>query len=192
MPNNYLCLGKNPIAVLKKNYVYVFILMLIEKKYSVQNYWQEVISSNRKKNILGVQNGIYRQIYRLNYSNSSRFLILVTAANIFLHVFLRTFSPLVMVWLKMVLFEQRLRYLIVVMDNNFKTRRLNFSDSTIWDKSSTFLKSKECDKRALSKIKAGDRRAIYGNMEKNLFYISLHLSSFSQRTRTNFVAVIFE
>ena len=177
---------------MKKNYLYVFILMLIEKKYSVQDYWQEVISSNRKKNRLGVQNGIYRQIYRLNFSNSSRFLILVTAANIFLHVFLRTFFPLVMVWLKMVLFEQRIRYLIVVIDNNFKTRRLNFDDSTIGDKSSTFLKSKECDKRVLSTIKAGDRRAIYGNMEKNCFYNSLHLSSFSQRTWTNFVALVFE
>ena len=73
------------------------------------------------------------------------------------------------VWLKMVLFEQKIRYLIVVMDNNFRTRTLNFNDSTIGDKSSNFLKSKECDKRVLSTIKAGDRRAIYGNMENNCF-----------------------
>ena len=169
VPKNYLCLGKNPTAVLKKNYVYVFFVMLIEKKYSVQDNWQEVISSNRKKNRLGVQNRIYRKIYRLNFSNFSRFLILVTAANIFLHAFFRTFFPLVMVWLKMVLFEQKIMYLIVVMDNNFKTRWLNFDDSTIGEKSSTFLKSKECDERALSTIKAGDRRAIYGKMEKNCF-----------------------
>ena len=169
MPKNCLCLGKNPIAVLKKNYVYVFFLMLIEKKYSVQNHWQEVISSNRKKNILGVQNGIYRKIYRLNFSNFSRFLVLVTAASIFVHAFSEVFFPLVMVWLKMVLFEQRIRYLIVVMDNNFKTRRLNFDDSTIGDKSSNFLKPTECDKRVLSTIKAGDRRAIYGKIEKSCF-----------------------
>ena len=61
------------------------------------------------------------------------------------------------------------KYLIVVMDNNFKTRRLNFNDSTIGDKSSTFLISKECDKRVLSTKKAGYRRAIYGKIEKNCF-----------------------
>ena len=87
-----------------------------------------------------------------------------------------------MVWLKMVLFEQKIMYLIVVMDNNFKTRTLNFNDSTIGDKSSTFLKSKECDKRVLSTKNAGDRRAIYGKIEKKLFYNSLQLSSFSQGT----------
>ena len=165
--------------------------MLIEKKYSVQDNWQKVISSNRKKNRLGVQNGIYRKIYQLNFSNFSRFLIFVTAANIFLHALSELIFPPVMVWLKMVLFEQRIRYLIVVMDNNFRTRTLNFNDSTIGDKSSTFLKSKECDKRVLSTIKAGDRRAIYGKMEKKLFYNSLHLSYFSQRTRTIFLAVSF-
>ena len=74
-----------------------------------------------------------------------------------------------MLWLKMLLFEQSIRYLIVVTVNNFKTRTLNFDDSTIGDKSSTFLKSKECDKRGLSTIKAGDRRAIYRKMEKNCF-----------------------
>ena len=143
--------------------------MLIEKKYSVEDNWQEVISSNRTKNRLGVQNGIYREIYRLNFSNFSRFLILVTAANIFLHVFSELFFPLVMLWLKMVLFERKIRYLIVVMDTNFKTRRLNFNDLTIGDKSSFFLKSKECDKRVLSTKKAGYRRAIYGKIEKNCF-----------------------
>ena len=164
--------------------------MRIEKKYSVQDFWQEVISSNRKKIRLGVQNGNYRKIYRLNFSIFSRFSILVTAANIFLHAFFRTFFPLVMVWLKMVLFEQKILYLIVVMDNNFKTRTLSFNDSTIGDKSSSFSKPTECDERVLSTIKAGDRRAIYGKKEKNCF-ITLFTRRLSPREHRQFLLQFF-
>ena len=91
----------------------------------------------------------------------------------------------------MVLFEQSIKYLIVVMVDNFKTRTLNFDDSTIGDKSSTFLKSKECDKKGLSTIKAGDRWAIYRKMEK--FFLQLSpLVVFLPENIDNFVAVVFE
>ena len=47
-----ICVWEKTQTLFKeKNYVYVFFPMLIEKKYSVQDNWQEVISSNRKKNI---------------------------------------------------------------------------------------------------------------------------------------------
>ena len=182
--------GKKHNRCFKKELRICFLSHAYRKKYSVQDNWQEVISGNRKKNRLGVQNRIYRKIYRLHFSNLSRFLVLVTAANIFLHAFSEVFFPLVMMWLKMVLFEQRIRYLIVVMDNNFKTRRLNFDDSTIGDKSSTFLKSKECNKKVLRTIKAGDRRAIYGKMEKNGF-TALSTCRLSPREHGQFLLQFF-
>ena len=55
------------------------------------------------------------------------------------------------------------------MDNNFKTRTFNFKDSIVGDKSSTFIKSTECNKRLLITVKMGDRSAIYGLLEKNGF-----------------------
>ena len=90
----------------------------------------------------------------------------------------------------MVLFEQKIRYLIVVMDNNFKTRTMNFKDSTIGDKSSTFLKSKECDKSVLSTKKVGDRRAIYGKIEKNCF-TTLFSCRLSPREHKQFLLQFF-